>query len=141
MNNIVLIGRLVNDPELKYVGEPNNPVTNFRIAVSRNYKTKDGIVESDFINIEIWGKKAETCGQYLQKGRLIAVDGCLRIDKYQTTEGDNKSITNVRANDIKFLDNTNKKQNNKNYYDASKVFEESSTSNTELEISDDEVPF
>ena len=75
MNNIVLIGRLVNDPELKYVGEPNNPVTNFRIAVSRNYKTKDGIVESDFINIEIWGKKAETCGQYLQKGRLIAVDG------------------------------------------------------------------
>ncbi|MDU2199295.1 MAG: single-stranded DNA-binding protein [Peptostreptococcaceae bacterium] len=141
MNNIVLIGRLVNDPELKYVGEPNNPVTNFRIAVSRNYKTKDGIVESDFINIEIWGKKAETCGQYLQKGRLIAVDGCLRIDKYQTTEGDNKSITKVRANDIKFLDNTNKKQNNKNYYDASKVFEESSTSNTELEISDDEVPF
>ena len=87
------------------------------------------------------GKKAETCGQYLQKGRLIAVDGCLRIDKYQTTEGDNKSITKVRANDIKFLDNTNKKQNNKNYYDASKVFEESSTSNTELEISDDEVPF
>lgn len=141
MNNIVLIGRLVNDPELKYVGESNNPVTNFRIAVSRNYKTKDGIVESDFINIEIWGKKAETCGQYLQKGRLIAVDGCLRIDKYQTTEGDNKSITKVRANDIKFLDNTNKKQNNKNYYDASKVFEESSTSNTELEISDDEVPF
>lgn len=126
---------------MKYVGEPNNPVTNFRIAVSRNYKTKDGIVESDFINIEIWGKKAETCGQYLQKGRLIAVDGCLRIDKYQTTEGDNKSITKVRANDIKFLDNTNKKQNNKNYYDASKVFEESSTSNTELEISDDEVPF
>ena len=141
MNNIVLIGRLVNDPELKYVGEPNNPVTNFRIAVSRNYKTKDGIVKSDFINIDIWGKKAETCGQYLQKGRLIAVDGCLRIDKYQTTEGDNKSITKVRANDIKFLDNTNKKQNNKNYYDASKVFEESSTSNTELEISDDEVPF
>lgn len=141
MNNIVLIGRLVNDPELKYVGEPNNPVTNFRIAVSRNYKTKDGIVESDFINIEIWGKKAETCGQYLQKGRLIAVDGCLRIDKYQTPEGDNKSITKVRANEIKFLDNTNKKQNNKNYYDASKVFEESSTSNTELEISDDEVPF
>ena len=126
---------------MKYVGESNNPVTNFRIAVSRNYKTKDGIVESDFINIEIWGKKAETCGQYLQKGRLIAVDGCLRIDKYQTTEGDNKSITKVRANDIKFLDNTNKKQNNKNYYDASKVFEESSTSNTELEISDDEVPF
>ena len=141
MNNIVLIGRLVNDPELKYVGESNNPVTNFRIAVSRNYKTKDGIVESDFINIEIWGNKAETCGQFLQKGRLIAVDGCLRIDKYQTTEGDNKSITKVRANDIKFLDNTNKKQNNKNYYDASKVFEESSTSNTELEISDDEVPF
>ena len=141
MNNIVLIGRLVNDPELKYVGEPNNPVTNFRIAVSRNYKTKDGIVESDFINIEIWGKKAEACGQYLQKGRLIAVDGCLRIDKYQTPEGDNKNITKVRANDIKFLDNTNKKQNNKNYYDASKVFEESSTSNTELEISDDEVPF
>ena len=141
MNNIVLIGRLVNDPELKYVGEPNNPVTNFRIAVSRNYKTKDGIVESDFINIEIWGKKAETCGQYLQKGRLIAVDGCLRIDKYQTTEGDNKSITKVRANDIKFLDNTNKKQNNQKYYDASKVFDESSTSNTELEISDDEVPF
>ena len=57
MNNIVLIGRLVNDPELKYVGESNNPVTNFRIAVSRNYKTKDGIVESDFINIEIWVKK------------------------------------------------------------------------------------
>ena len=141
MNNIVLIGRLVNDPELKYVGESNSPVTNFRIAVSRNYKTKDGVVESDFINIEIWGKKAETCEQYLQKCRLIAVDGCLRIDKYQTPEGDNRSITKVRANDIKFLDNINKNSINKNYYDSSQVFEESSTSDTTLEISDDEVPF
>lgn len=141
MNNVVLIGRLVNDPELKYIGESNSPVTNFRIAVSRNYKSKDGTIESDFINIEVWGKKAETCSQYLEKGRLIAIDGSLRIDQYLNLDGETKCITKVKANGFKFLDSINKNSNNRKCYDASQLFEDSSEMKVTSQISDDEVPF
>lgn len=139
MNNVVLVGRLVNAPELKYVGEFNNAVTNFRLAVSRGYKTKDGVVESDFINIEVWGKKAEIYSRYLQKGSLVAVSGSLRTESYQTSEGENKYITKIRANNLRFLDN--KKSDEQKYYSSSQIFTDNSNIEITEEISEDEIPF
>lgn len=59
MNNVVLVGRLTKDPELRYVGEKNNALTNFSLAVDRGYKNSQGESKVDFINIEIWGRQAE----------------------------------------------------------------------------------
>ena len=59
MNNVVLVGRLTKDPELRYVGEKNNALTNFSLAVDRGYKSLQGENKVDFINIEVWGKQAE----------------------------------------------------------------------------------
>ena len=59
MNNVSLIGRLVFDPELKYVND-DRAVCTFCLAVSRNYRNKDGVIPTDFINIDIWGRRAET---------------------------------------------------------------------------------
>lgn len=57
MNNVVLVGRLTKDPELRYVGEKNNALTNFSLAVDRGYKNSQGESKVDFINIEIWEGK------------------------------------------------------------------------------------
>lgn len=140
MNNVILIGRLVNDPELRYVGESNNAVTSFILAVSRNYKNKQGIVESDFIRVDFWGRKAEICSQYLQKGNLVAIEGCLRTDRYETQDGTYKYKTWILGCEVKFIDN-NKNSNNKKYYNSSQIFNESSDECESKEMSDEELPF
>ncbi len=137
MNNITLIGRLINNPELKFVGESNNAVTNFTIAVNRNYKNKSGIIESDFIRIEFWGKRAEICAQYMKKGKLVAIEGSLRTDRYETPEGSYKYKTWVLGHEIKFLNNNS---SDKKYYESSQIFSESNASPSS-NISDEELPF
>ncbi|SCH92047.1 Single-stranded DNA-binding protein ssbB [uncultured Clostridium sp.] len=138
MNNITLIGRLINNPELNFIGESNNAVTSFTIAVSRNYKNKIGIVESDFIRIEFWGKRAEICAQYIQKGKLVAIEGSIRTDRYETSEGSYKYKTWVLGNEIKFLDHN--KSSDKKYYESPQIFNESNES-TSTNISDEELTF
>lgn len=140
MNNIILIGNLVNDPELSYVGELNKPTAKFRLAVNRNYKNKEGNIETDFINIVTWGRNAEICSQYLQKGNSVAIDGSLRIDHYISSTGENRYMTKVEANHIKFL-NKNNSQNNNKQYNGSQIFEDESINKNNIEISDDEIPF
>ena len=56
MNKVVLMGRLCNDPELRYAGEKNSPVTNFTIAVNRDYNYNEGMYDADFIECEFWGR-------------------------------------------------------------------------------------
>ena len=65
MNHVVLIGRLTKDVELKYTQGTGTPVANFAIAVDREFTGKDGKKEVDFINIQVWGKSAENCANYL----------------------------------------------------------------------------
>ncbi len=74
LNRIVLIGRLVRDPELRYTPTNNTPVCTFSLAVDRNRKNAQGERETDFINIVVWGKIGENCATYLSKGKLAAVD-------------------------------------------------------------------
>lgn len=145
MNNVSLVGRLIKDPELRYVGEKNSAVTNFVIAVDRDYKTLQGERESDFINIEVWGKQAEIICEYMTKGRLIGIEGKIKVDKYKNESGENRYITKVRATSFKFLDYKNKsvdtlavQEEEFTYYDSSMVFKEV---NLRDEISTEELPF
>lgn len=102
LNKIILVGRLVRDPEMRYTTN-GTAVTNFTLAVERPYSNKQGEKEVDFINIVTWRKLAENCAQHLGKGRLVAVDGSLQIRK---SENNGKTYVNteVVANDVRFLD-------------------------------------
>ncbi len=103
MNKIVLMGRLIKDPELKYTESKNKVYTKFVIAVQRNFKLADGTREADFIPIKIWGKKAEVICKYLKKGSCITVSGRLRTGSYEDIQGNKKYITEVVGEDFRFV--------------------------------------
>ena len=112
MNNVVLVGRLTRDPELKYIPGSGAAVANFAIAVDREFSGKDGKKETDFIDIQVWGKSAENCANYIGKGSLVAIQGSIRVDSYQDQGGNNRKIARVNANRVQFLDSKKDNQNN-----------------------------
>lgn len=104
LNNVVLIGRLVRDPELRYLQGSGKAVATLRLAVDRGSTNAQGEKETDFIDVVCWEKQAENCSNYLQKGRLVAVQGRLQIRQYETQEGQRREKAEVVANQVKFLD-------------------------------------
>ncbi|EGL82389.1 single-strand binding protein [Caldalkalibacillus thermarum TA2.A1] len=103
LNRIILIGRLTRDPELRYT--PNGvAVTTFTLAVDRPFTNQQGEREADFINIVTWRGLAETCANYLKKGRLTAVEGRLQIRNYENNEGRRVYVTEVVADNVRFLE-------------------------------------
>lgn len=103
LNRIVLIGRLTQDPELRYTNT-GTAVASFTLAVDRNRTSPSGERETDFINVVVWQKQAETVSQYLHKGRLAAVDGRLQIRSYDNREGQKVRVAEVVAESVRFLD-------------------------------------
>lgn len=102
LNRVILIGRLTKDPELRYT--PNGvAVAKFTLAVDRR-QVKDREKETDFIDIVVWQKQAETCANYLGKGRLVAVDGRLQIRSYDDNQGIRRKASEVVAETVRFLD-------------------------------------
>lgn len=102
MNQVVLIGRLVADPQLRY-SQDGTAVTNFRLAVERPYPGRDGKREADFIDCVAWRKLAEVIANNLTKGRLVAVNGRLQIREFEY-EGQRRRHAEVVIENIKFLD-------------------------------------
>ena len=100
VNKVILIGRLVRDPELRYT--PSGlPVAQFRIAVDR---PKNGNGDTaDFIPVVAWRVLAENIAKYLTKGRLVAVEGRLQVRKYQDRDGATRWATEVVATNVVFL--------------------------------------
>jgi len=84
LNNVVLIGRLTRDPELRYIPESQNAVATFTLAVDRPFSKEK---QADFIRITVFGKQAENCERYLAKGRLAAVQGRIQTGSYKNKEG------------------------------------------------------
>ena len=114
MNHVVLVGRLTRDVELKYLPGNGTPVAQFSIAVDREFTGKDGKKETDFIDIQVWGKSAENCANYIGKGSLVAVQGSIIIEKYEK-DGERRTFTKINANKVQFLDSKKDKQENKNF--------------------------
>ncbi|NLX01218.1 MAG: single-stranded DNA-binding protein [Syntrophomonadaceae bacterium] len=99
LNRVILIGRLTRDPELRYT--PNGTaVASFTVAINRKYNRE----ETDFIPIVVWSKQAEHCANYLGKGRLVAVEGRLQVRTYEAKDGQKRWVTEVIADDVRFLD-------------------------------------
>ena len=103
MNKVILIGRLVQDPELRHTNE-GSPFCNFSLAVQRDFTNRDGEKETDFIDIIAWKKTGEAVAQYLKKGRLVAVTGRLQINKNEDDSGRTFINPEIIAREIKFLD-------------------------------------
>ena len=112
MNNIILIGRLTKDPDLRYT-QAGKAVCSFTLAVDRPYSGDKK--ETDFINIVVWNKVGENCAQYLSKGRKVAVQGRLQIRSYEDDKGYKKYITEVVANSVEFLEFGDKKGSNDDF--------------------------
>ncbi|MCK4777020.1 MAG: single-stranded DNA-binding protein [Actinomycetia bacterium] len=134
INKVILIGRLTKDPELKYTPD-GIPVATLRIAVNR-LQNRDGVREADFFNIVVWRKLAEICSEYLKKGKLIGVDGRLRMRNWTTNEGQQRSTIEVVAQNIQFLERMSKPQEAAAGEDLLNKAEEVIDKNDE-----DEIPF
>ena len=135
VNNVVLVGRLTKDPELKYIPGSGTAVATSTIAIDRDYK-KDGKAVTDFIPIEIMGKSAEFMANYCGKGRLVALQGRIQVDNYQDQQGNKKTFTKVLGRNIQALD-SGKKDNNS----APAGFEPAGFEPSFGSFDDDDVPF
>ncbi|WP_110929737.1 single-stranded DNA-binding protein [Paenibacillus bouchesdurhonensis] len=103
LNRVILIGRLTRDPELRYT--PSGvAVTQFTIAVDRPFTSQGGEREADFIPVVTWRQLAETCANYLRKGRLTAVEGRIQVRNYENSEGKRVYVTEVIADNVRFLE-------------------------------------
>lgn len=104
LNKVILIGRLATDPELRYT--PSGvAVTSFRIAVGRSFTSSvTGERETDFFDVVAWRQSAEFAANYLNKGRLVAVDGRLQNRNWVAPDGTKRYANEIVANDLRSLD-------------------------------------
>ncbi len=104
LNKVLLIGNLTRDPELRYTPS-GTPVTSFGLATTRVYTPPGGerTEETCFVEIVVWGRRAEVCHEFLSKGRTVFIEGRLRLDTWQTDQGEKRSRLRVVAQDVQFL--------------------------------------
>lgn len=104
-NRIIMVGNLTRDPELKQLSNGAS-VCRLGIASNRQYRNKTSgsmTQEVCFIDVDVWGPQAETCRQYLAKGRPVLVEGRLKLDSWQDNEGQNRSKHSIVAERVVFL--------------------------------------
>ena len=104
MNKIIVIGNLGRDPEMRYLPS-GQTVTNFSVASSRRYTTSDGQQreETEWFNCSAFGRLAETCNQYLTRGRQVYVEGRLRSRTYTTQDGQQRFSNDINLTEVHFL--------------------------------------
>jgi single-strand DNA-binding protein len=106
VNKVILVGNLGKDPEVRYTSG-GQAVANLRIATSRSWTDKQSgqrKEETEWHDVEVWGKQAEQCGEYLAKGRQVYVEGRLKTDKWQDKQsGQERSKVKVVADTVRFL--------------------------------------
>lgn len=103
MNKLVLLGRLVRDPEVRYTPS-ERVVCQFTIAVDRPFANANGQREADFIPVVIWGKAAETAGNSLAKGQRVLVEGRLQIRSYEAKDGSKRYVAECIASNFEFIE-------------------------------------
>lgn len=108
LNQTVLVGRLVNDPELRET-ENGKKVTNITLAVPRTYKNTDGEYDTDFIDCTIWNNVAQSASDYCKKGDLLGVKGRLQTSSYEK-DGQTIYKQEVIAEKVTFLSSSKQKE-------------------------------
>lgn len=100
MNKVILVGRLAQEPEVRYT-QNGNALCTFTIAVDSGFGENK---RTDFVPVVAWRKLAEVCGNNLTKGRRVLVEGSLNIRSYETNDGQKRRVTEVVAQNVEFLD-------------------------------------
>ncbi|UXR34313.1 single-stranded DNA-binding protein [Staphylococcus simulans] len=113
LNRVVLVGRLTKDPEFRTT-QSGVDVATFTLAVNRNFKSKNGEQQADFINCVVFRKQAENINNYLNKGNLAGVDGRLQSRSYENDEGRRVFVTEVVCDSVQFLEPKNAQASNNN---------------------------
>ena len=111
MNRLIMMGRLVADPEVRYGAANGSAVANFRIAVDRRFK-RDGDPDADFFRITAFGRQAEFAEKYLRKGTKILLEGEIRNNNYTGKDGNMVYSDQIIANSIEFAESKNAQSNN-----------------------------
>tara|TARA_Y100001936_G_scaffold237377_1_gene267880 strand:- start:442 stop:858 length:417 start_codon:yes stop_codon:yes gene_type:complete len=103
LNKVMIIGRLGADPEMRYTAN-GNAVTTFNVATSRTYTNQgERVEETEWFSIVTWNRLAETCAQYLLKGRQVYVEGRMQTRSWDAQDGQKRYRTELIANEVKFL--------------------------------------
>lgn len=141
MNKFIGIGRLTKAPEMRTTtnGKTN---TTFTIAINRNFKTKEGEQETDYIGCSAWNNLAENIAKYCTKGMLVAVEGRIQIRSYDAQDGTKRYVTEVLVENIHFLGKSEPKAGNKEQ-DIVKTEQSDPFADfgNEIAISDEDLPF
>ena len=162
INNVVLVGRLTRDPELRFTANGTATAT-FNLAVNRNFTNQSGEREADFVNCVIWRKPAETLANYAKKGTLLGVVGRIQTRNYENQQGQRVYVTEVVCDNFQLLESRNaneQRQNTENFNNQNQQSSQAQQStmpgfgnfgnqtntdpfgqSSQIDISDDDLPF
>ncbi|HEM4279115.1 single-stranded DNA-binding protein [Streptococcus suis] len=131
INNVVLVGRMTRDAELRYTPS-NQAVATFTLAVNRNFKNQDGEREADFINVVVWRQQAENLANWAKKGALIGVTGRIQTRSYDNQQGQRVYVTEVVAESFQLLESRGQQSNSQ---------DGSFGNSSPMDIQDEDLPF
>lgn len=158
INNVVLVGRMTKDAELRYTPQ-NQAVATFSLAVNRNFKNNNGERDADFINCVIWRQQAENLANWAKKGALVGIVGRIQTRNYENQQGQRVYVTEVVADSFQLLESRNAQgqreggnsqaPSQNNYGNAGSQTPDFGNgfggfgggSSTPMDISDDDLPF
>lgn len=118
INNVVLVGRMTRDAELRYTPS-NQAVATFSLAVNRNFKNQQGEREADFINVVIWRQQAENLANWAKKGALIGITGRIQTRNYENQQGQRVYVTEVVADNFQLLESRSAREGQGGNYQGS----------------------
>ncbi|HEM5710514.1 single-stranded DNA-binding protein [Streptococcus suis] len=131
INNVVLVGRMTRDAELRYTPS-NQAVATFTLAVNRNFKNQDGEREADFVNCVIWRQQAENLANWAKKGALIGITGRIQTRSYDNQQGQHVYVTEVVAESFQLLESRGQQSNSQ---------DGSFGNSSPMDIQDEDLPF
>lgn len=145
INNVVLVGRLTKDPDLRYTNT-GLAVATFTLAVNRNFTNQSGNREADFINCVIWRKQAENLANFAKKGSLVGITGRIQTRNYDNQQGQKVFVTEVLVENFQMLEP--RRASDPRTQDSNNQFQQQQTGNdsepfngAQIDISDDDLPF
>ena len=138
INNVILVGRLTRDPELRKT-QSGTSVLSFNLAVNRKF-SKDDEQSADFINCVAWNHSADFMAKYLSKGSLIGLEGRIQTRNYEDKTGNRVYVTEVVADSVQSLESRKERESN-SYDNGYNDQVEEDFGNNDIEINSDDLPF
>ena len=140
INNVVLVGRMTRDAELRYTPS-NQAVATFTLAVNRNFKNQNGDSEADFINCVMWRQQAENIANWAKKGTLIGITGRIQTRNYENQQGQRVYVTEVAAETFQVMESRNNQQGGQSQGGYQSGGQSAFGDSQPMDISEDDLPF